>query len=579
LDYIGRRDHQVKIRGFRVELGEIESVLSQHESVSEAVVVARQDRPGTQRLVAYCVPARESSWDAEAVREHLRKRLPEYMVPPSLVSLPALPLTPNGKVDRRALPAPELESKKVFVAPETEAERKIARVWSEVLGVAAAGVHDNFFELGGDSILSIQVVSRLQQEGLLLTPGQVFEHPTIAELARVVESGEAGAADEEAVAGEIPLTPIQRWFFEQEESAPGRYNHCLLLELKDGVEAEHLSASVRALLGHHDALRARFDKKETGWEQRYAGVDEEDGSRSFRRIDLGGLPEEEQRRVIQTAAAEARSSLDLKEGPLLRAVLFARGSAGDRLLLVIHHLVVDGVSWRILLEDLWQGYEQRRLGRPIFFRRKTSSYKKWAQRLWERARSPELREESGWWRVLARSEAIELPRDHEAGRNTAEAAETVTVRLNEEETRLLLQEVPWAYRTQINDVLLTALTQVVGRWTGSGAALLDLEGHGREELFEDVDLSRTVGWFTSLYPVRLELPECGPGEALKSVKEQLRRIPAKGSGYGLLRYQTEDQELARELARLKPQLSFNYLGQLDSALGGLPVKLSAEPVS
>jgi non-ribosomal peptide synthase protein (TIGR01720 family) len=319
---------------------------------------------------------------------------------------------------------------------------------------------------------------------------------------------------------------------------------------------------------HHDALRLRFSRSASGWQQVNALPDE---AVSCTRVDLSALSEAEQGLAIEATAAELQASLNLSEGPLVRVALFDLGAnQPSRLLFVIHHLVVDGVSWRILLEDLQAGYQQLSRGLPMKLQPKTTSFQDWAQRLSEYAQSTPLKQELEYWLAQSRFEVAPLPMDYPQGKdaNTAASASNVVVSLSSAETRALLQEVPQAYNTQINDVLLTALTQVFAQQLGTRYLLVDLEGHGREEILEGVDLSRTVGWFTTVFPVLLDLTEANhPGEALKSVKEQLRRIPNRGIGYGLLRYLKGDAAITEKLLSLpQAEVSFNYLGQFDQVL-------------
>jgi non-ribosomal peptide synthase protein (TIGR01720 family) len=567
LEFLGRLDHQVKVRGFRIELGEIEACLGGHPGVREVVVLVREDHPGEKRLVAYVVAQEGPAPSGSELRGFVRERLPEYMVPSAFVGLPALPLTPNGKVDRRALPAPEGRGvAEGYVPPCTPTEELLAGIWAEVLRQERVGRHDNFFALGGDSILCIQVIARAQQAGLQLTPKQLFQHQSIAELAAVASTGARVAAEQGVVSGPVPLTPIQRWFFEQALPAPQHFNQAVLLELGADLEPGWVQRVVRQLLAQHDALRLRFTPEGSGWRQVQAGLEE---AVPFGVVDLSELGVEEQPAALEEVAAEQQGSLNLSSGPLLRVVLFKLGAERPgRLLIVIHHLVVDGVSWRVLLEDFQRAYQQLHWKQAIELPPKTTAFKAWAERLMGYGQGQAVHAELDYWRGVAR-EVAPLPRDYAADpeANTVASAAEVAVALSEEQTRALLQEVPPVYHTQINDVLLTALVQSFRRWTGAGSLLLDLEGHGREELFAEVDLSRTVGWFTTVFPVRLELGAEPPGEALKAVKEQLRRIPNKGIGYGVLCYGHPDPEVCAALQALpSPEISFNYLGQLDQAL-------------
>ncbi|MEG3959208.1 non-ribosomal peptide synthetase/type I polyketide synthase [Microcoleus sp. herbarium2] len=571
IEFLGRVDNQVKIRGFRVEPGEIEAVLSQHPAVQEVAIVVREDVPGSKRLVAYVVVNQTTAPVISELQHFVKQQLPKYMVPSAFVLLDALPLTPNGKVDRNALPAPDMtssEGEEALVTPQTPVEEVLAGIWTDVLRLEKIGIHDNFFEVGGDSILSIQIVARANQAGLKLTPKQLFQYPTIAELATVAGTTSVFQAEQGLVTGEVLLTPIQEWFFEQQFAEPHHWNQAMLLEVRQPLDLGLLSQVVQQLLIHHDALRLRFMRSPSGWQQSNALPDE---VVPCTRIDLSALPEAEQRPALEAAAAELQASLNLETGALVRVALFDMGrNQPNRLLFVVHHLAVDGVSWRILLDDLHRAYQQLSRGEAMKLPPKTTSYQDWAQSLREYGQSAILEQELDYWLTSSRFGVAPLPVDYPAGKNanTVASACNVSVSLSAEETRALLQDVPQAYNTQINDALLTALVQTFAQWTGTRCLLVELEGHGREEILETVDLSRTVGWFTTVFPVLLDLREAShPGEALKSVKEQLRRIPNRGIGYGLLRYLKDDTAIAEKLRTLpQTEVSFNYLGQFDQLL-------------
>ena len=467
LEFLGRLDQQVKLHGFRIELGEVETVLRQHPAVQESVVLAREDGPGDKRLVAYLVPDQEPAPSVSALRGFLQAKLPEYMVPSAFVLLKALPLTPNGKVDRQALPAPGparpmLEA--TFVAPVNAIEKTLAEIWAQILGLERVGIHDNFFELGGDSILSLQVIARAKQAGLQLTLKQLFENQTIAQLAAVTDTTPTIHAEQGMILGHVSFTPIQRWFFERNLVDPHHFNQAILLEVRQALTPALLARVVQHLLVHHDALRLRFEQRESGLQQFHVGLDD---APVFSRLDLSALPEPEQKIAIELKAAEMQASLNLSAGPLLRVVLFDLGPfIPNRLLLVIHHLAIDTVSWTILLEDLWTGYLQLMRGETIELPPKTTSFKYWAQRLTEHAQSTALQHEMAYWLAVSSTRGVILPTDHPGGSNTAASARTVSVSLSVEETQALLHEVPKAYQTQINDVLLTALVQAFAEWTG-----------------------------------------------------------------------------------------------------------------
>ncbi|HTC80900.1 MAG TPA: AMP-binding protein, partial [Acidimicrobiia bacterium] len=353
IDYLGRADDQVKVRGFRIELGEIEAALRRHGGVAEAVVVAREDQPGVKRLVAYFVPADATAPPTSGeLRSLAAQSLPDYMVPSAFVVLDELPLSPNGKLERRGLPAPDAGAVAAagYVAARTDAETTLAGIWADVLGLERVGVEDNFFELGGDSILSIQVVSRARAAGLRITVKDLFVNQTIAALATVagVMDGEPAACIE--VAGPAPLTPIQTWFFETQSAGPEHFNQSMTLELAElaaGVDGEALQRAVDAVVAHHEALRMRFALVDGSWEQDIAPGE---AAAIFRRCDLSDLDADARRAAMEEAAVAAQTSLNITDGPLLRAVLFLMGPRRrPQLFVTIHHLAVDGVSWRILL--------------------------------------------------------------------------------------------------------------------------------------------------------------------------------------------------------------------------------------
>ncbi|WP_455825760.1 non-ribosomal peptide synthase/polyketide synthase [Pseudomonas graminis] len=536
IEYLGRLDHQVKLRGLRIELGEIETRLMQHPGVREAVVLVQ----GGKQLVAYLVLEGEAPTDLKA---WLLSSLPEYMVPTHLVHLAKLPVTANGKLDRKALPLPDTAPQQAYSAPENALQIALAAIWSDVLGVEQVGLDDNFFELGGDSIISIQVVSRARQAGIRLSPRDLFQYQSVRSLALVASFEQAVVVDQGPAMGEVILTPVQRSFFEQAIPAREHWNQSLLLTPREALAPARLDAALTQVINHHDALRLRFTPQADGWQQTYGvpvtGCDLWQ-TRASSDAELAALCDEAQR------------SLDLAQGPLLRAALVNMADGSQRLLLVVHHLVVDGVSWRILLEDLQQAYGAGAL--PA----KTSAYQQWAQQL--QAHALTLDAQLPYWQ--AQTADAELPCDNPRGGLQNRLGNKLEIRLSAEHTRQLLQDAPAAYRTHVNDLLLTALARVISRWSGQPGALIQLEGHGREDLFDDVDLTRTVGWFTSLFPVCLH----ADGElssAIKSVKEQLRGVPAKGIGYGLLRYLGTAQARASLSNLAAPRITFNYLGQFD----------------
>jgi len=558
IEYLGRRDGQVKLRGFRIELGEIEAALLQHEQVQEAVVVARAGEGGEQRLVAYVVAKEVRSSE---LRRYLQEKLPHYMVPATFVELERMPLSPNGKVDRRALPEPEVDRAGLaveYAAPVTAVEKILVNIWSEVLGVPQVGIHDNFFELGGDSILSLRIVAKANQAGVRLITRQIFEHQTIAGLAAVATPTGAIQFGQQRVTGEVLLTPVQHWFFEQQPVDPHHFNQAMIFEFRERIDIALLEQALRTLVVHHDALRLRFDQQDHVWQQINAETEDAD---LLTVVDVSGMADS----VIESEATKIQSSLNLSTGPLLKLAVFDGGSeAPTRLLFVIHHLVIDAVSWQILLDDLQSVYGQLSRNEALQLPPKTTSFRQWSQMLTTYAQSKTLLMELPYW--LQEKDVRPLIVDHLNGENLEGSVQTVTVQLESEETKALLERVPEVYGTRINDALLTALAQSYAQWTGERSLLIDLEGHGREEILDGVDLSRTVGWFTTIFPVLLELDEDNrPERVVKAVKEQLRRIPNNGIGYGLLRYLNGDKKIAEQLRTLpQPQVIFNYRGRVEN---------------
>jgi amino acid adenylation domain-containing protein/non-ribosomal peptide synthase protein (TIGR01720 family) len=564
LEFLGREDSQVKVQGYRIELGEIEAALEEHEGVRAAVVNAFGEQHGSKRLIGYVVPE-HIALTPDQLQQHLKTKLPEYMIPQTFTFLDKLPLSSNGKVDRRALPEPERvqQDEATLVAPGNWKEQALADIWAKVLGVEQISINDNFFELGGDSILSIRAAAQASEAGLRLTPDQIFQYRTIAELSSVVGTTEVVEAEQGTITGNVPLTPIQYWFFEHDFINPHHWNQALLLEVRQTLDSILIRQAVERLLDHHDALRLRFIREEGGWSQTNADIDSE---APFHGVDLSDLNESQQTTAIEAIAAETQASLDLAHGPLLRIVTFNLGAGKPgRLLVVIHHLVIDGVSWRILLDDLERTYEALKRGEAASLPPKTTSYKQWSEKLSVEASAGTFDDELEYWTNALQQPVATLPLDYaETENNTAQSARMLTMSLSEWETRALLYEISEAYHTQINEVLLTALAEGFRRWTGERRVLVDVEGHGREAIVSSVDLARTVGWFTAIYPVQLELPSVWePGSALKQIKEQLRAVPRSGVGYGILKYLGRRDEL-----RSTAPVSFNYLGQLDQVISG-----------
>ncbi|MGZ5620293.1 MAG: condensation domain-containing protein, partial [Methylobacter sp.] len=495
------------------------------------------------------IPVRPSLAVAK-LRSFLAQSLPAYMIPAHFTELESLPLNSSGKVDLKALPLPFTvggEHDEHYAAPTTEAERHLVEIWQDVLDQSPIGIHDHYFHRGGDSIRAIQIVARLRERNLKLDVRDIFQYPTIYELAMQV--GEVvKAVDQSPVTGVIPLTPIQHWFFAQNTPEPQHFNQAVLLKLNERAQKADLQTVFEHLHRHHDALRIRF-KPGAEVVQEIGGAE---GIVNLQEVDLRQQVEPAQ--AMRQHADTVQASIDLSAGPLFNAVLY-RLPEQDYLLLYCHHLVIDGVSWRILLEDFSTAYRQALDGQVITLPAKTDSFKTHAERLQQYAQSAELSQQLLYWQTLASS--VE-PKPQPSTATIADIRE-YTLSLNEADTHLLLTDIHRVFNTRIDDVLLTALAMSMYQWEGRQQTLVEMEGHGRDEL-EGLDTQRTIGWFTVAYPKLLHYdPQQKLADLLKATKESLRKIPNKGLGYGVLRYLQNRSEL-----ELTPEIGFNYLGQMDA---------------
>ncbi|MEL6350913.1 MAG: amino acid adenylation domain-containing protein [Cyanobacteria bacterium J06627_28] len=588
LDYLGRIDSQVKLRGFRIEPGEIEALLCQHPLVEQAAVILTRHSAAPQ-LAAYVV-AHESlpqenrtQSDSQSdvlsseLRQQLSKRLPSYMVPTYVTVLEALPLTPNGKLDRSALPRPTvaiatpIESEQ----PRNEKEQTLALIWQQILGQDSLSIHDNFFSLGGDSISAMQIVSKANEQGLKLTPRQLFEHQTIAEQALVAQALTAHHSADAPVVGEaVLLAPSQQYFLNyQKRPAPHHYNQALLLTAKETIQTETLKAALEIVAQHHDAFRLRYRQvspSQPDWQQSYG----ETAAFAFGEADL-----KDSEIPLSTVIEEAQSSLNLSEGPLFKAVLIDL-TAGKRLLLVAHHLIVDGVSWRVLLADLLSAYHQLAKGQltegqlideqTATLPARTTAFGTWTQHLKAQTNQANIQSEKDYWTEVC-AQASPLPIEQPTGQNKVSDTAEVLIETGLEQTRIVKS------LARVDAVLLAALGQTLRQWGQQDKVIVDLEGHGRQVWDESLDLSRTVGWFTACYPFELSLPS-GLDNHIGHIVQQLQQVPNRGIGYGMLRtYGNSDGQLTGQLAS-PAQVSFNYLGQLmiepNEAIAGL----APEPV-
>nr|WP_264045064.1 non-ribosomal peptide synthetase [Mycobacterium paraffinicum] len=554
LEYLGRADEQVKIRGYRIELGEVRATLAALAGVTQAAVIAREDRPGDKRLVGYATGTAHSG----DIRTQLAERLPAHMVPAAIVMLDVLPLTSNGKLDTRALPAPEYQHRDRYRAPATNAEEVLAGIYSQVLGLQRVGVDDSFFELGGDSILSMQVVARARTAGLLCRPRDIFVEQTVAKLARV--AGYAGAESDppDDGVGEVTPTPIMSWLAGVDAAGVtgpvAWFCQMASVSAPAGVSEADVAIMLQALVDRHAMLRLRVDD---------AGA----GNWSLAARPPGSVTARACLHAVVTLSGEAlietRSRLNPAAGVMLSA-LWVTSTA--QLVLVIHHLAVDAVSWRILVDDLNTAWSQYLSTGAVDLPTPGTSFRRWASMLAQQARSDTVVDQLAAWRGIAAIRGAVAAVD--PGADTHASAGQLSASLDIDTTRMLLGEVPAAFHAGVQDILLIAFGLAWVEFLGGcGPITLDVEGHGREEdLAPGVDLSQTVGWFTVKYPVclaldRLPWPHVLAGDAVlgavvKGGKEQLRAVP-DGHTYGMLRYLNGEVDLAG----LDPPIGFNYLGR------------------
>jgi amino acid adenylation domain-containing protein/non-ribosomal peptide synthase protein (TIGR01720 family) len=566
LEYLGRIDHQVKLRGFRIELSEIESALRKYNGVKDAYVDIKKDINGRDILAAYLVASNNEEEFIPAVKTSLRGFLPEYMIPGYFRVLDELPYLPNGKVDRKKLPAPEVQERKSdsFTSAKDPIEKTLVRIWEEVLGQSNISINDNFFELGGDSIMSIQIISRAAREGIRITPKQIFSFQTIAELSKEADAKELLQVNE-SPAGDIKFTPVQMRFLRSGLTNPSHYNHSVLLQVRKGLNLESLDKALIAVIKQHDALRMKITGAESGVipeESLPAGVAEFDFSGIDTALALDNLQKEKLR---------LNGLIDLKEGRILNAAYFRMPDENDRLLFNIHHICIDGVSWRIFLNDFVSAYESAEAGNEIVFQPKSTSFREWCMKLHEYSKQQEVIDKRNLWNDISNESDGLLSNGVNIEKNTYKSSARYSITLTPEETAHLTGDAHKAFNTSINDLLLSALAVSYSKLTGIPKLLVDLEGHGRDELFEDADISNTIGWFTSIYPVLLlaHHPE-DISSVIKSVKETLNTYSPAGINYGILRYLIDDNMQSDKVKKLEPNIVFNYLGQFreDIAPGG-----------
>ncbi len=582
IEFIGRSDNQIKIRGFRIELSEIECVLNKHEMVSKSVVLSQTDITGHIRLIAYIVHCNTvlnisvCEDHIVALREYLVTKLPDYMIPHEIIFIEKIPLNANGKLDIEALRnvvSVSISSTDKYVSPRTNTEKILAELWSEILKIeySQLGIHDNFFELGGDSILIIQIVARARQLNLYLNPQQMFQYQTIAKLADIIQKDSIDdiSAEQNNVVGSINLTPIQRWYFAHHPPQPSYYNQSILFDVKDKLDPKIVILAVGQLIMHHDVLRTRFiyDPITKNWSQYNNDIKHLSDTYGFTYWELTQKDDASQTDFIIKNNTKLQQELNIESGPTMNIALYNLGKQ-QKLFIVIHHLVFDGVSWRIFLEDFQTCYSYLSRNEKSLLSEKTTSYKRWAELINIYSQSDTPRQEINYWLGQLTEHS-----NQDCGNtdiNNYRNSEHVKIKLENSFTEKLLKKVPKAFNTQINEILLSALLLSYAKWKNQASdeseLIIDLEGHGREYIVDKINLSRTIGWFTTMFPLKLHTISISDLSILiKSVKEQVRRVPQHGINYSILKYLCDDNQIKTNLAKVKNRdILFNYLGQFDA---------------
>jgi len=563
IEFLGRNDQQVKIMGYRIEPSEIEDRLNRYAHIKEACVIAAQDHTGHTYLKA-CLVAHDQI-DLDDLRKDLSASLPVHMVPSRYALLQGMPRLVSGKIDRKALldvgEVDENSNQIDATPPRTRTEETLLEAWQHVFGRSDIGIHHDYFELGGDSIRAIQLLSQLYKSGLSLQIKDLFDNPSVAKLAPFITQDHF--VEEDDITGEAVLGPIQHRFFDKFSTNPNWFNHALLLHAHERLDVQAMEQAVQALVQQHDAFRLKFHQTPDGvWHQEFC---ETTNGFKFQTIELD--KKQDENRQILRQANQAHTGLDLTNGPLAKAILL-QGAKQDHILLVIHHLIIDGVSWRILLEDLTQAYRNINAKQTISLPRKTHSLKHWGNALAQYAQSDALKKEIPYWHRIRQADVCPFPVEIPSPHNRLCDLESCTVSLNSKETKTLMGEVNNAFHTSAEEILLVALARALKNWKGLEKTIVMLEGHGRSPALKNSDISRTLGWFTSLYPVLLDLSHTTKtDQQIKTIKETLRQIPNKGFGYGVLSYLSQDG-LGRDPAfDQRCHITFNYLGHFKNAQG------------
>ena len=547
IEYIGRNDEQVKIRGYRIELGEIESVLQSYEGIRQSVVVAKEREGGDKYIAGYYVSEKEL--DEEKIERYLRDKLPEYMIPSKLKRIEEIPVTVNGKIDKKGLPEVDFIDEVNYVEPRNEIERRMCEIWGEVLGIDKVGIKDDFFKLGGDSIISIQLVNRLRQRfALNITVNDIFEFRDIERIWKEVRQRNKATdikAESGRLRGNVTLSPIQEWFFKGNYKNIGHWNQSFMLRVPE-LDIKILEKSIYKLVCYHDSFRLRYRRNAKGMYQQYYSVEKEK-IKKVEKLNIKSIAGKEEEKIwlqeLDLILTRWQSDFNIEIGPLYKVgYIYGYEDGSARLFFAMHHLIVDTVSWRIISEDLQNLYEGRDLGK------KGTSYRQWTEQLtlYKQKNEHEYRY---WEKALFDYQSARLLKlQYENSR-----VEHDIIEITKEDTKKLIRESNKAYNTEINDLLLTSLAIALEEITGENINHIVLEGHGREEIFEKIDIRRCIGWFTVLYPVKLMLSD-DLEKTIVDMKENIRQIPNRGLGYGIIKGYDRDK---------LPKIWFNYLGQFN----------------
>lgn len=553
LVYEGRMDQQVKIRGHRIELAEIEMQILQIDGVQDAIVLDCQTSTGDAQLVGYIV--HDANISDRDVRHLLLDKLPSYMVPSSFVRIEEVPLTINGKVDRSKLPDLTQETKMMEepIFELTDLQLELLQAFEYVLG-SSVSLSDHFYSIGGDSIKAIQLSSRLLERGYRLSPKDIMEHPVIGEMTTYLSRTDIYTQEtKEHPQGYMTNTPTVSWFTTRNFSNIHHYHQSVMADLKIEVDLHQIESALRKIIQHHKGLQMKYCLQR----KQLLSMNRRENEFMIPVYDLTLLPPGTQWTEQKKISSQLHALTDIGQELLLKAALFVLEGNRKRLLLTAHHLVIDGISWRIILEDLDRLLHQLSCRQPLELTPATNSLQDWAVYLENRGKTISDEERTYWERNAVVSI---FPYDHDLGKSTVGSSTTLFSQLNEEDTAKLCCDSNRAYHTETYDLLLCALLTAIQAFSPEQTISLELESHGREMEETGINVSRSVGWFTSIYPVNFEVGIDEWYNQIPSIKEQVRKIPGKGMNYGILRYMLNREEVACSGERIR----FNYLGEFDA---------------